>query len=111
MCPPQLPDTSAEYLIAPIMVLFGMANVLGEESRVFVIDDDASVRQALTSLLQSIALNVEAFGSPVEFFEKRRVSDDIAAACLILDVRLPGVSGLDFQAELVSPILICQSFS
>ena len=77
-----------------------MANVLGEDLHVFVIDDDASVRQALTSLLQSVALNVEAFGSPVEFF-KRRMADDIAAACLILDVRLPGVSGLDFQAELV----------
>ena len=76
-----------------------MANVLGEDSHVFVIDDDASVRQALTSLLQSVALNVEAFGSPVEFF-KRRMADDISAACLILDVRLPGVSGLDFQAEL-----------
>src|SRR6516164_8780890 len=76
-----------------------MANGLGEESRVFVIDDDASVRQALTSLLQSVGLNVEAFGSPADFF-KRRTADDIAAACLILDVRLPGVSGLDFQAEL-----------
>ncbi len=74
--------------------------MLGEDSRVFVIDDDASVRQALTSLLQSAALNVEAFGSPVDFFKKRRTTDDIAAACLILDVRLPGLSGLDFQAEL-----------
>ena len=80
-----------------------MANVLGEESRVFVIDDDASVRQALTSLLQSVALNVESFGSPVDFFKKRRMVDDIAAACLILDVRLPGVSGLNFQAELAKP--------
>ena len=42
----------------------------------------------------------EAFGSPADFFKKRRTADDIAAACLILDVRLPGVSGLDFQAEL-----------
>ncbi len=77
-----------------------MAKALGEESRVFVIDDDASVRQALTSLLQSVALNVEAFGSPADFFKKRWTADDIAAACLILDVRLPGVSGLDFQSEL-----------
>src|SRR5215469_2671015 len=77
-----------------------MANGLGEELRVFVIDDDASVRQALTSLLQSVPLNVEAFGSPVDFFKKKRTADDIAAACLILDVRLPGVSGLDFQEEL-----------
>jgi FixJ family two-component response regulator len=77
-----------------------MAKGSGEEPRVFVIDDDASVRQALTSLLQSVALKVEAFGSPADFFKKRRAADDIAAACLILDVRLPGVSGLDFQAEL-----------
>jgi FixJ family two-component response regulator len=77
-----------------------MAKAVGEEPRVFVIDDDASVRQALTSLLQSVALNVEAFDSPADFFKKRRTADDIAAACLILDVRLPGVSGLDFQAEL-----------
>ena len=88
-----------------------MANRLGEESRVFVIDDDASVRQALTSLLQSVPLNVEAFGSPVDFFKKRRTADDIAAACLILDVRLPGVSGLDFQAELARADMHCQSFS
>jgi hypothetical protein len=43
-----------------------MAKGPGEEPRVFVIDDDASVRQALTSLLQSVALNVEAFGSPAD---------------------------------------------
>jgi FixJ family two-component response regulator len=82
-----------------------MANGPGEESQVFVIDDDASVRQALTSLLQSVGLNVEAFGSPADFF-KRRTAKDIAA-CLVLDVRLPGVSGPNLQ----SPILICRSFS
>src|SRR5215471_16419732 len=93
-------DTSAQQSYHTDNSGVGMAKGPGEESRVFVIDDDASVRQALTSLLQSVALNVEAFGSPVEFFKRRRMSDDIAAACLILDVRLPGVSGLDFQAEL-----------
>ena len=70
------------------------------ESLVFVVDDDASVRQALTSLLQSVALRVEAFGSAADFLKRGRVGNGIAAACLILDVRLPGVSGLDFQAEL-----------
>jgi FixJ family two-component response regulator len=70
------------------------------ESLVFVVDDDASVRQALTSLLQSVALRVEAFGSAVDFLKRGRVGNGVAAACLILDVRLPGVSGLDFQAEL-----------
>ena len=68
------------------------------ESLVFVVDDDASVRQALTSLLQSIGLRVEAFGSAADFLG--RIVENIAAACLILDVRLPGLSGLDFQAEL-----------
>jgi FixJ family two-component response regulator len=70
------------------------------ESLVFVVDDDASVRQALTSLLQSIGLRVEAFSSAADFLKKGRIADAIAAACLILDVRLPGLSGLDFQAEL-----------
>jgi FixJ family two-component response regulator len=69
-------------------------------SLVFVVDDDASVQQALTSLLQSVALHVEAFGSAADFLKRWRTVDSIAAACLILDVRLPGVSGLDFQAEL-----------
>jgi FixJ family two-component response regulator len=70
------------------------------ESLVFVVDDDVSVRQALTSLLQSIGLCVEGFGSVADFLKKGRIANGIAAACLILDVRLPGVSGLDFQAEL-----------
>ena len=70
------------------------------ESLVYVIDDDAGVRQSLTSLLQSIGMRVEAFGSAADFLKKGRIVDGIAAACLILDVRLPGTSGLDFQAQL-----------
>lgn len=70
------------------------------DTLVFVIDDDAPVRQSLTSLLQSIGLRVEAFGSAADFLKKGRIADGVAAACLILDVRLPGLSGLDFQAEL-----------
>jgi FixJ family two-component response regulator len=78
-----------------------MANGPGEgETVVFVVDDDASVRQALTSLLQSVPLRVETFGSVADFLKVRRLGDGIAAACLVLDVRLPGVSGLDLQAEL-----------
>ena len=78
-----------------------MANGPGDgESVVFVVDDDASVRQALTSLLQSLALRVEAFGSVADFLKDRCLGNGVAAACLILDVRLPGVSGLDFQEEL-----------
>lgn len=65
---------------------------------VFVIDDDNDVREGLRSLLQSIGLNCEAFANTKEFLN-RKPSNEIS--CLILDVRLPGPSGLDFQAELV----------
>jgi FixJ family two-component response regulator len=68
------------------------------DSIVFVVDDDASMREALKSLLQSIGLRVEVFGSAADFLRNRRA--DTAAACLVLDLRLPGLSGLDFQAEL-----------
>ena len=64
---------------------------------VFIVDDDASMRGAVSSLIRSIGLRVEAFASAPEFFSAKRPD---AACCLILDVRLPGVSGLDFQAEL-----------
>ena len=64
---------------------------------VFVVDDDASVRGSLGSLIRSVGLRVEAFASAPEFFAAKRPD---AACCLILDVRLPGLSGLDFQTEL-----------
>ena len=64
---------------------------------VFVIDDDASVRAALSSLVRSVGLRVEVFASASEFLATKRTD---GPSCLILDVRLPGVSGLDFQTEL-----------
>jgi FixJ family two-component response regulator len=64
---------------------------------VFVIDDDESMRRALTNLFQSVSLRVEVFGSAPELL-RSRLPD--VASCLVLDVRLPGLSGLDFQAEL-----------
>jgi FixJ family two-component response regulator len=67
------------------------------QSIVFVVDDDASLRDALRSLLRSVGLRVEVFGSAADFL-KGRLPD--AVSCLVLDLRLPGVSGLDFQAEL-----------
>ncbi len=66
-------------------------------SIVFVVDDDASVRVAISSLLRSVGLEVEVFGTAAEFLNNK--FPDVAA-CLVLDIRLPGVSGLDFQAEL-----------
>jgi FixJ family two-component response regulator len=69
-----------------------------EEKRVvYVIDDDASMRDALRSLLASVGLRVETFGSAPDFFGSKLPD---AAICLVVDVRLPGLSGLDFQAEL-----------
>src|SRR6195952_3851085 len=67
------------------------------EPIVFVIDDDASMRRALTNLFQSGGLKVEVFGSASEML-LGKLPD--VASCLVLDVRLPGLSGLDFQAEL-----------
>ena len=67
------------------------------ESLVFVVDDDASVRASLKSLLESIGLHVELFESADDFL-KSKIPD--IACCLVLDVRLPGLSGLEFQAEL-----------
>jgi FixJ family two-component response regulator len=64
---------------------------------VFVIDDDASIRESLSSLVRSIGLNVETFSSAREFFQHKRSE---APACLVLDVRLPGLSGMEVQREL-----------
>ena len=64
---------------------------------VFVVDDDASMRDALKSLIRSVGLRVELFSSPREFLQSKRTD---APSCLVLDVRLPGRSGLDFQNEL-----------
>jgi FixJ family two-component response regulator len=67
------------------------------EPIVFVIDDDESMRRALTNLFQSVGLQVEVFGSAAELLQKRLPD---VASCLVLDIRLPGLSGLDFQSEL-----------
>ena len=67
------------------------------EPIVFVVEDDESVRRALTNLFQSVGLEVELFGSASEMLENRLPD---VASCLVLDVRLPGLSGLDFQTEL-----------
>jgi FixJ family two-component response regulator len=64
---------------------------------VFVIDDSASVREALDSLLRSVNLRVLTFGSTDEFLGFERPD---APGCIVLDVRLPGQSGIDFQGEM-----------
>jgi FixJ family two-component response regulator len=64
---------------------------------VFVVDDDASVREALDSLIRSAGLRVETFSSPRDFLQHQRPQ---TPACLVLDIRLPGRSGLEVQREL-----------
>jgi FixJ family two-component response regulator len=71
--------------------------VKAPESIVFVVDDDEGMRRALANLFDSVGLNVQAFGSAAEVLQSKL--PDIAS-CLVLDVRLPGLSGLDLQIEL-----------
>jgi FixJ family two-component response regulator len=67
------------------------------QSVVYVIDDDTSMREALKNLLRSVGLRVETFSAATEFLGKKLPD---TAVCFVVDVRLPGLSGLDFQAEL-----------
>jgi RNA polymerase sigma factor (sigma-70 family) len=66
-------------------------------SIVFVVDDDDSLREALKRLIRSVGLQVEVFASAEEFLRRKQVD---VPACLVLDIRLPGISGLDFQRKL-----------
>jgi len=66
---------------------------------VFIIDDDSDVREGLRALLQSVSLDCEAFSSTSDFLQHKRPD---TVSCLVLDVRLPGLSGLDFQRELAT---------
>ena len=68
-----------------------------EQSVVFIIDDDTSLRESLSDLFQSVGLRAELFASAQEFMQNKPPS---TPSCLVLDVRLPGLSGLDFQSEL-----------
>ena len=69
----------------------------GERAVVFVIDDDTSMQRSLDTLLRSVGLDVRLFSSAQEFMRAERPD---APGCLVLDVRLPGMSGLTFQQEL-----------
>ncbi|MCU1233008.1 MAG: DNA-binding response regulator [Candidatus Solibacter sp.] len=66
-------------------------------SVIYIVDDDSGMREALGSLFRSVGFGVELFGSAYEFLNARLKS---APACLVLDVRMPGLSGLDLQGEL-----------
>jgi FixJ family two-component response regulator len=68
-----------------------------DASTVFVIDDDASVRMSIQGLLKSVGLHSESFASTQEFLDRRAAE---GPSCLVLDVQLPGLSGLEFQHRL-----------
>jgi FixJ family two-component response regulator len=74
-----------------------MTEAVETEAFVFVVDDDPSMRKALSNLFRSVGLRAEVFGSARELLESELPE---VASCLVLDIRLPGPSGLDFQAEL-----------
>src|SRR5882757_10522476 len=69
----------------------------GGEPIVYIVDDDTSLRVALSNLLRSVGLRAQMFGSASELLQSKLAE---TASCLVLDIRLPGVSGLDFQSEL-----------
>ncbi len=71
--------------------------MMDAEALVFVVDDDAPMRESLQNLLRSVGLRVEAFASAQEFLRSTRPD---VPGCLVLDVRLPGLSGLDLQQRL-----------
>jgi FixJ family two-component response regulator len=73
--------------------------MLEDDPIVFIVDDDDSVRKALARLIKSVDLNVETFASADDFLKRQPHN---GPACLVLDIRMPGLSGLDLQDELVA---------
>jgi len=70
---------------------------MNTEAVVHIIDDDASLRDALASLFRSVGLKIHSYGSARDFIDAPRLD---VPGCIVLDVRLPGMSGIDFQARL-----------
>ena len=70
---------------------------MGEAATVFIIDDDVGVRESIKDLVDSVGLHAESFATAQEFLSSERPR---GPSCLVLDVRLPGISGLDLQQEL-----------
>ena len=70
-----------------------------DDSRISVVDDDAAVREAVKGLLKSAGFHAEAFASAEEILSSGRLT---GTACLILDVRMPGMSGIEFQERLIA---------
>jgi FixJ family two-component response regulator len=72
---------------------------MSESPRVSIVDDDESVREAIRSLIRSVGLSAETFASAEDFLNSDYQQ---GASCLILDVRMPGMSGLELQQQLIS---------
>jgi FixJ family two-component response regulator len=76
-----------------------MAQQTVDKAIVHIVDDDESLRRAIDSLCRSVGLKTRTYGSAQQFLDAER--EDVAG-CLVLDVRLPGISGLDFQSQLAA---------
>ncbi len=76
---------------------------MSDDATVFIVDDDPSIRHSLSWLLESVKLNVEAFASAEEFLQQVGID---RIGCLILDVRMPGMSGLELQEALMARAMI-----
>jgi len=96
----QMTNSAREsYLGTPACSVPELDSRPSPSTTVFIVDDDASVRRALTRLIKSAGYPVQAFASARDFLEYWRANDQ-NPACLVLDVRMPGLSGLDLQHEL-----------
>jgi FixJ family two-component response regulator len=92
-------DLEEERTLAPSRSSAELRTAADSSAYVFVVDDDPLVREVLSSLIRSVGLEAAVFESAAEFQAYRRPN---APCCLVLDVRLPGVSGLDLQRALVA---------
>jgi FixJ family two-component response regulator len=93
-------NTSTGSVLSPLAVGDWIEDVMNQpHDMVIVVDDDSSVRNALSSLLRSVGLDVEVFATAQQLLASPHLDE---AACLVLDVRLPGTSGLDVQRQLAS---------
>jgi FixJ family two-component response regulator len=95
---PELQDVRRQLVGVPKRGAIAVPRTVGGTETVFVIEDDISVREALCALLRSIGLRVQAFVTPVDLLGNGRFGE---ASCMVVDIRLPGMSGLDLQAALV----------
>ena len=77
-----------------------MGDYLTDSETVFIVDDDPAIRIAMQALMDSVDIKHEIFSSADEFLQNE---SQHRAGCLVLDIRMPGIGGLDLQEELISP--------